>query len=280
MTPTGSGQDLPAPDSDELSALLRRNDLRVVYRVLYESRGEPLTMNQIRQRVTALTGTNNSQTDRRVRDLRDVFDIRTDQKGRDHFYLLKGRRAEPRDRRGGLSAAARARVFQDYGGRCAWCGRTPKEDGVKIVVDHIVPLDLGGPDSEENCQLLCEEDNHAKQARFAEHKDSAEAITKAINHDDVHLRIGELLKALHGTEVPIDLINLVAREENRGDPTRRLRELRILGWDITVRKSKEGKRTLSYYTLEHAEPWPDEGPGPVIRRAENERRHSRKRRSD
>ncbi|MFE1166031.1 HNH endonuclease [Nocardiopsis sp. NPDC058789] len=278
MTPP-SGEDLPLPDSDELASLLTRNGLRAVYRVLFESRGEPLTMNQIRERVTALDGTSHSQTDRRVRDLRDVFDVESWQEGRTHFYLLKGRRSEPRDRRGGLSAAARARVFQAYGARCAWCGRTPKEDEVKIVVDHIVPLDLGGPDREENCQLLCEEDNHAKQARFAEHKDRAEAISKAINHDDVHLRIGELLKALKGTEVPIDLINLVAREENRGDPTRRLRELRILGWTVTVRKEREGKRTLSYYTLEHAELWPDEGPGPVVRRAENERRRSKKQRS-
>jgi 5-methylcytosine-specific restriction endonuclease McrA len=275
MTPAGSGEGLPLPDSDELAELLSRNDQRAVYRVLYETRGGPLTMNEIRSRVTGLTGANNAQTDRRLRELRDVFDIPTLREGRRYVYLLTGRRAEPRDRRGGLSAAARARVFQAYGARCAWCGRTPREDGVKIVVDHIVPLDLGGADSEENCQLLCEEDNHAKQARFAEYKDSAEAISKAINHDDVHVRIGELLKGLKGTPVPVDLINLVAREENRGDPTRRLRELRDLGWIITVHKEREGKRTRSHYTLEHAEPWPEERPRAVIRRVEKERRRSR-----
>ena len=61
----------------------------------------------------------------------------------------------------------RYRVLKKHGARCEICGRTFKEDGVKMHVDHIKPrskspeLEL----EETNLQVLCEDCNLGKLAR-------------------------------------------------------------------------------------------------------------------
>jgi 5-methylcytosine-specific restriction endonuclease McrA len=44
---------------------------------------------------------------------------------------------------------------------CRVCGRVSARE---LVVDHIVPLHLGGPESDENRQVLCTECHDAKSA--------------------------------------------------------------------------------------------------------------------
>lgn len=58
----------------------------------------------------------------------------------------------------------RVRVLQKYGCRCMMCGRNPKEDGVKIHVDHIKPLSKHPKLALvfENLQILCEDCNLGK----------------------------------------------------------------------------------------------------------------------
>ncbi|MEU9976075.1 hypothetical protein [Streptomyces sp. NPDC051014] len=111
---------------------------------------------------------------------------------------------------------------------------------------------------------------------FAEHDADGSAIRAAITQGDVYLRMGELLKAKEGEEVSVDLINLVARDENHGDPTRRLRDLRALGWKIDTVRRKEGKRTMTYYTLLHWEPWLSEGPRAAVNALEAARKRRKK----
>jgi hypothetical protein len=271
------GGGLPPWDSEELVERIRNYETRLVYRVLRESPA-PLTMQDIRAQV-AQYGVQNEQMDRRVRDLRTWFRIPAMRsEGGEYVYSLGGWHPEAgaRTARGRLSSAVVARVWENYGARCAWCGRTPTDDGVRLVIDHRVPLELGGTNELENLQLLCYEHNHDKKARFAEYAGQYDAIAEAINLGSPHERIGELLKAMAGDAVPVDLINLVAREENRGDPTRRMRELRALGWKIDVTRRKEGVRTVSYYILLHWEPWPAEGPKAVINRMEADRKRRKR----
>lgn len=52
---------------------------------------------------------------------------------------------------------------------CAKCGRLVAFPG-GFELDHIIPLVLGGPDTEDNCQILCvdfedQEGCHAKKTR-------------------------------------------------------------------------------------------------------------------
>ncbi|MGA8764049.1 MAG: HNH endonuclease signature motif containing protein, partial [Candidatus Sulfotelmatobacter sp.] len=129
-------------------------------------------------------------------------------------------------------------------GRCGICGRTIEKHGISLVVDHKVPRDWGGRTELGNLRAICEECNHGKKNLFAS-IDSV-AVRSAIQHDSVHVRIGELLKAVGvGQPVPSDLIDIVA---NQDDWRKRLRELRYLGWQIkALRPKMPGKRFQSTY---------------------------------
>lgn len=153
------------------------------------------------------------------------------------------------------------------------CGRTPADDGVKLQVDHKIPKDWGGSDDPENLQPLCEECNRGKKADFATYDEHADKIRKAIGHESVHMRIGELLKAFGDQPVRGDLLQLVASPPGRyqEDWQKRLRELRVLGWVIETTRKREAGRVRAFYRLKSAPPWPKGVVRSEIRLRERER---------
>lgn len=271
--------ELPAPNSAELVKLIPDTEARVIYELLYSRRSDPPTMVEIFDHVAKVFGERHSQSDRRTRDLRDKYllDIRAKKVGKGSpVYLLQGFHQDAKNRVGRqtLNRRQEAEVFSRFNSRCAMCGKSPKEHGVVLVIDHIVPLEWGGSNDQDNLQPLCEPHNAGKKAHFSSFDRYSGAIKEAIAKPDAHTRIGELLKAMHGKPVPVDLVRTVAREENAGDFTKRLRELRyILGWDIRVTKKKEGKRTLSSYTCFSWKPYPPGGAKRAVAQHEAERRH-------
>jgi len=59
------------------------------------------------------------------------------------------------------------KVFALQGGRCPWCWRPLPEDLVSVQTDVIIPVSLGGLDTEWNQQLLhaaCRAERHAAHA--------------------------------------------------------------------------------------------------------------------
>jgi len=64
--------------------------------------------------------------------------------------------------------ALRVRVLEQYGCKCMMCGRSPKEHGVVVHIDHIKPkttyphLAL----SFSNLQILCEDCNMGKSNKY------------------------------------------------------------------------------------------------------------------
>jgi 5-methylcytosine-specific restriction endonuclease McrA len=67
-----------------------------------------------------------------------------------------------------IPPAVRAAVWVKCGGRCMRC-RLSDEDcmamtGQHLQYDHIIPWSRGGPDTEDNLQLLCPPCNRAKGA--------------------------------------------------------------------------------------------------------------------
>lgn len=272
---------LPKPGSGELRQLIGDEESRVIYELLYARHDEPPTMVEIREHVAALCGSAHAQTDRRVRGLRDVYllDVQTARVAgtRDPVYRLVGFRKTDGEGRRTINARERAEVLIRYGARCAMCGKTPRGDQVKLVIDHIVPLDwldTDDPNNPENLQPLCEECNSGKKAHYSSFNQYADAIKQAMSHADAHTRIGELLKSLQGQPVPSELVAIVAKETNAGDYLKRLRELRypVIGWVITSGKRKEGHRTRSYYTLVSWKPYPPEGAKAAVARYERARR--------
>jgi len=49
--------------------------------------------------------------------------------------------------------------------KCLSCGRSSKEDGVLLEVDHIIPRSKGGSDDMSNLQTLCKKCNIGKSNR-------------------------------------------------------------------------------------------------------------------
>jgi hypothetical protein len=95
--------------------------------------------------------------------------------------------------------------------------------------------------------------------------------------DEPQRRIGELLVALRDEWVPSELIGVVASaKEFQGDYERRLRDLRMLGWDYKVqRKGSQGARTRVYYKLVRSAPWPESIRAALT--AEEKRRNAKRR---
>lgn len=266
---------LPAPDSDELRQLLTREDLRSLYGFLYERRANPPTMVEIREHAAAENGESHSQTDRRVRELRDWFKLPAVRSGRAPVYRLDGRADTIRDGRGGISPRVRGEVLSAK--RCAQCGKTPADDHVKLEVDHKIPHSWGGTDDIENLQPLCAQCNHDKQAFYSSLDPFEEQIRAATSYMEPHRRIGELLKAFHaaGVDTPSQVVGVVASMHRyQEDWQKRMRELRELGWDYDTIKRKENGRMRSYYRLTAFTDWPDGNIAAEIKRREHAKKQA------
>lgn len=246
---------LPSPASSELRELVRNTVTREIYRVLYEHRQQPLSIHRIRELIGPGAGVQ-QHLDRRLRDLDQHFLIERTRADGQTAYALVERLDAPRGAPGSISKKLRAWVLRDQ--RCAQCGRTPTEDGVKLHVDHKIPQRWGGDNSPENLQALCSECNEGKRDYYATFDDQAPEILKAFTYDEPHVRIGEALKAAYPRELRGDLLERVASaKQYQEDWQKRLRELRLLGWKIKAGRRNEQGRAVAYYRLtEPAPSWP------------------------
>lgn len=68
-----------------------------------------------------------------------------------------------------MSDSLRYDILQRDGFRCVLCGRTA-QDGVKLHVDHIVPIAKGGKTISSNLRTLCEACNLGKSDKYNEGK--------------------------------------------------------------------------------------------------------------
>lgn len=264
--------ELPRPDSDELNTLVKGKSERGIYRVLYENRETPLSMAEIRQKMGLESG-QQEHLNRRMRELYRMFEVERTRNGSDTLYRLI-KKLDVALNTDNISNKVRAWVLRNQ--RCAQCGRTPSEDGVKLHVDHKLPQKWGGTNDPENLQPLCSVCNEGKRDFYATFDKYSEQIKAAANYDEPHRRIGELLKIFNGAPVPPDLLEIVANSKQyQDDWQKRLRELRELGWIIETEKRKEGRRFVAYYILRHSETWPDGSIRAEIRRRELQKKQAK-----
>ncbi len=64
-----------------------------------------------------------------------------------------------------VSLSTRANVFERDNYTCQMCGRTIS-DGVKLEIDHIIPVSKGGSDNMSNLQTLCFDCNRGKSNKI------------------------------------------------------------------------------------------------------------------
>lgn len=264
---------LPTPGSAELHNLVRSPEKRLLYDFLYSRRTNPPTMVEIQNYAAKKRAADHAQTQRRVRELRNWFILPAVRTGRRFVYELQGLADPPKRSRTSISRRIRGEVLRPQ--RCAQCGKTPLEDHVKLQVDHKVPRAWGGTDDIDNLQPLCVECNHSKQAFFSSMNPFEEQIRAASAQDEPHHRIGELLKAFQDADVeaPAQVVGTVASmKQYQEDWQKRMRELRLLGWDYTTTKRTENGRVLSFYRLTKSADWPEGGAASEIRKIEKAKR--------
>lgn len=206
------------------------------------------------------------QFGRRRRDLHYYYQIGKKRTGRKTIYFYVGPRERPLDATA-VDLKTRAMILHAAHGRCGMCGRTVEKNAIALVIDHKIPRDWGGRTEPENLWAVCDDCNQGKKNLFAS-VDSA-AMRSAIQHDSVHMRIGELLKGAGvGEAVSSHIIDIVA---NQDDWRKRLRELRYLGWEISaMRTTAPGGRFQSAYRLDKFKEWPAD-PSAWIRKFEQDR---------
>lgn len=86
---------------------------------------------------------------------RCLNDIRFDEKEKSSE---ENRRKEERNK---MTPGLRYKIMKRDGFRCVLCGRSAN-DGIKLHVDHVIPVSRGGKTEESNLRTLCEECNMGK----------------------------------------------------------------------------------------------------------------------
>lgn len=241
------------------------------------------TIRQVLER-EGLPPEDQTHLDRRKRDLKKWFLIsktkavqEVDGKNRTVvLYRYVGERKEIFDQ-GQVSQRIRAEVIHSAHGRCQMCGKTIEKHQIALVVDHKKPRDWGGGNDRGNLWAICEECNSGKKSFFASLNASPEMMRKVGGHKSVHVRLGELLKAVGiGKRTPSSLLEVVADQD---DWQKRLRELRypVIGWEIDTHsyKADSGRKQVDYI-LKSFKPWPKDPTG-IIRQFEKEREKKNKR---
>jgi len=193
----------------------KRSGKRLILDHLQERLGEWIHNQELRD----VSGLND--TPRVIRALRQggwQIEVRGDGYNR----LLSSEKGEPRGERKGVSKKLRFHVLQRDGFRCRACGRGPDDD-VKLVIDHIIPVDWGGPTEESNLQSLCEECNSGKQAWTG--GNPPELMREILYKPTVEARIEALFDSFPDEDILSSLIQLVSKG--------------ALDWQRALRKVRE-----------------------------------------
>lgn len=66
-----------------------------------------------------------------------------------------------------MTPSRRLRIMQRDNFHCVFCGRG-REDGIKLHVDHIIPIAKGGKTEDDNLQTLCNDCNAGKSDHVLE----------------------------------------------------------------------------------------------------------------
>ncbi len=87
-----------------------------------------------------------------------------------------------------ITKADRLKVFNKYGGRCAYCGR--EMEIKEMQVDHMIPLRAGGADEMWNYMPACRRCNHYKRGSSMEaFREMIEKIPQKLQRDSYIFRV-------------------------------------------------------------------------------------------
>lgn len=90
-------------------------------------------------------------------------------------------------KRKGIRASVRWHVFARDGFACRYCGVLAGQDGVELVVDHVVSVADGGSDHPDNLATACKGCNGGKSARSLEAAPTSKQVVKRIRKQAANL---------------------------------------------------------------------------------------------
>lgn len=191
------------------------------------------------QEFRELTGAND--VPRIIRTLKqEGWQIET--RGDGYHRFLSEEKLPPKGVRKTISRKERFLVFHNDNYRCRACGKGV-EDGAKLTVDHIVPVEWEGLSEVSNYQTLCEECNSGKQAWVK--SNPPEIMKRILSFPTVEGRIEALFNSFPSQDIPSSTIQLVSRGSL--DWQRALRRIRKrTGKKIVPVSRGLGKSTYRY----------------------------------
>jgi len=103
-----------------------------------------------------------------------------------------------------LTSSMRYNILRRDGFKCQICGRK-QEDGVKLHVDHIIPVSRGGKSVPSNLRTLCEDCNIGKGAKYENDADryaNDDRVVHIVSHGTKPLNGSALFNSKGGKEAP------------------------------------------------------------------------------
>lgn len=146
-----------------------------------------------------------------------------------------------------IDRKTRYRILQRDNSTCQRCGKTPA-DGVKLSIDHKIPVDWGGNGEDTNLWTLCRECNEGKKAFFSDF--NAETMKAIAQLPSTRERLMEFIRRSYGKPLPVHMLQVIARTR---EWTRMVRRLRQEGEFEYIFNAKEGTYTFSSKNLSPVE---------------------------
>lgn len=176
---------------------------------------------------------------RSLRTLRQQgWDIESVQEG----YILHSLVQEKSNKkRENINQKLRYQVLHRDQSKCRRCGRGPNE-GLKLMVDHKLPVEWGGKTNLDNLWTLCEPCNLGKKHWFND--EDSDQMKKIMTESSGYKRIKKLFELNPNTFVPSIRISIVAEIQ---DWPRAVRSIRAKeNMKITPKTTPEGEQGYIY----------------------------------
>lgn len=158
--------NMPRPSkAREISEILKRPFLDVITDMYVKDKMCTLEIEEELEKITGIfiTGRSVQRLLKRngiIRSRSEAYNLSI-AKGRKSYEHLK-KKTKSKERRKGIMPKLRYAIMKRDDFSCVLCGRNSKDDGARLVLDHIVPVVSGGTNVNSNLRTLCSECNTGK----------------------------------------------------------------------------------------------------------------------
>jgi biotin operon repressor len=155
-----------------------------------------------------------------------------------HGYILHSLQMNNSgNKREQISSKLRYQVLSRDESKCQRCGRTP-DDGVKLHVDHKVPVDWGGSNDLDNLWTLCDDCNGGKKNFFSD--DDSEKMKRILKSDSGYQRLVNLFEENPNTFISSSKISVVAGIQDWPRTIRDIRARKNMNIQSEINKGERG----------------------------------------